>query len=550
MAVCARISIELQPEGRADRRARRRGRPDPGHHAARRREPPIAILAYTDSLPVRTLVYPLADLQPRVPGDAAGRRRTTPRRVHRPAVRHLPRAAGRGDRADRRSRREASEEARTKDRRSRRDEPTRAADARAGAERRSLYEQIRRAGRRARLRDLLGAALRAQPAADDSYRRAALEFGQALRELEEDRRAGGRRTSSAKRTCGGGSTRRSPAGVQAGADRRRRRRVSRAGARAANIPAMTDEELASLRAAVEQADADAVFVLQAVVAVGLRRRQPRAGVFRAALGGAAIGRGCTNCRCRYLVARRPAPARGGHASLDGGGDRRRAAGANAVGAEGRPGADARATCATRPSRCIGHGELSTINEALAHVDVGTAIGELPEGRQPDVDPGATSSASWRGSSWRSIKHDGQAGTDARPAREPPRQDRGGGVSRPAPLVVLPPPARAGDRLRQAVGHAAAVDDVGREVAPAVEPESEIALVEAVLLGETVELATAYKFKTHLESCDVDRRRGADGPRRLPVRPDEVDGPGPAAACRNWPPSARDFAGDRPRGHGS
>ncbi len=32
------------------------------------------------------------------------------------------------------------------------------------------------------------------------------------------------------------------------------------------------------------------------------------------------------------------------------------------------------------------------------------------------------------------------------------------------------------------------------------PESEIALVEAVLLGETVELATAYKFKTRLEKC--------------------------------------------------
>ena len=32
------------------------------------------------------------------------------------------------------------------------------------------------------------------------------------------------------------------------------------------------------------------------------------------------------------------------------------------------------------------------------------------------------------------------------------------------------------------------------------PESEIELVEAVLLGETVELATAYKFKSRLEAC--------------------------------------------------
>jgi hypothetical protein len=33
------------------------------------------------------------------------------------------------------------------------------------------------------------------------------------------------------------------------------------------------------------------------------------------------------------------------------------------------------------------------------------------------------------------------------------------------------------------------------------PESEIQLIEAVLLGETVELATGYKFKTILEGCD-------------------------------------------------
>jgi hypothetical protein len=34
------------------------------------------------------------------------------------------------------------------------------------------------------------------------------------------------------------------------------------------------------------------------------------------------------------------------------------------------------------------------------------------------------------------------------------------------------------------------------------PESEIQLIESVLLGETVELATGYKFKTILESCEL------------------------------------------------
>ena len=63
------------------------------------------------------------------------------------------------------------------------------------------------------------------------------------------------------------------------------------------FPAMTDDELASLPQALEQAHADAVFVLQALVAIGLRRRQPRAGLFRAALGGARTSAASTTCRC-------------------------------------------------------------------------------------------------------------------------------------------------------------------------------------------------------------------------------------------------------------
>ena len=52
---------------------------------------------------------------------------------------------------------------------------------------------------------------------------------------------------------------------------------------------------------------------------------------------------------------------------------------HAVGLARRPGAHARRSARRRRSRCIGHGELSTVKEALARVDVGTAIGELPKG---------------------------------------------------------------------------------------------------------------------------------------------------------------------------
>jgi hypothetical protein len=54
--------------------------------------------------------------------------------------------------------------------------------------------------------------------------------------------------------------------------------------------------------------------------------------------------------------------------------------------------------------------------------------------------------------------------------------------------------------RAAVGH------LGGEVARAVDARGEISLVEAVLLGETVELAAAYKFKTLLRSAPRWTRR--------------------------------------------
>ena len=63
----------------------------------------------------------------------------------------------------------------------------------------------------------------------------------------------------------------------------------------------------------------------------------------------------------------------------------------------------------------------------------------------------------------------------------------------------------------------------------------------MLLGETVELATAYKFKTHLENV---RRRSPrpprDGPRRLPVRADDSRWTWPGSGCRNWRPASTDL----------
>ena len=150
---------------------------------------------------------------------------------------------------------------------------------------------------------------------------------------------------------------------------------------------------------------------------------------------------------------------------------------------------------------LGHGELSTVKDALAHVDVGTAIGELPKGvSQTSIQSGLRARA---GPPQAGKVHaptvKQELELDLRENRR--RQERGGGLSRPEPLLVLSSAARAG---RLASPQPVATRQQSATWAEKWHlqwtPESEIALVEAVLLGETVELATAYKFKTQLESC--------------------------------------------------
>ena len=81
---------------------------------------------------------------------------------------------------------------------------------------------------------------------DDSYRPAAFEFGRALRDWKRTRRGGGPRTSSARRTCAAASREAIADGVKP------EQIVAVVGAFHApvlsgDLPAMTDDELASLR---------------------------------------------------------------------------------------------------------------------------------------------------------------------------------------------------------------------------------------------------------------------------------------------------------------
>ena len=148
---------------------------------------------------------------------------------------------------------------------------------------------------------------------------------------------------------------------------------------------------------------------------------------------------------------------------------------------------------------LGQGEPVTVREALARVEIGTAIGQLP-----------------RGVSQTSI----QADFDRELERLKLEKYRTG-VQQELDLDlrenrrVKSEEAAFLDLHRSSFFHRLHVLGVSfAQPAPTRQqsatwaekwllqwtPESEIQLVEAVLLGETVELATAYKFKSQLEAC--------------------------------------------------
>lgn len=146
---------------------------------------------------------------------------------------------------------------------------------------------------------------------------------------------------------------------------------------------------------------------------------------------------------------------------------------------------------------VGHGEKSTVAEALQHVNVGTAIGELPKGVsrtsiQEDFDRQLNR-----------FKLDKYKKTVVEELTLDLRENRHAKTTEAAFLDL----GRSTflHRLRVLGVDFGKAMPTGQQQATWAEkwklqwqPECEIALVEAVLLGETVELATAYKFKQLLE----------------------------------------------------
>ncbi|MCA9040350.1 MAG: hypothetical protein KDA65_08395, partial [Planctomycetaceae bacterium] len=148
---------------------------------------------------------------------------------------------------------------------------------------------------------------------------------------------------------------------------------------------------------------------------------------------------------------------------------------------------------------IGHGQLSVVNESLARVDVGTSIGTLPRGVsktsiQDDFDRELERLKLTKYRS--SIRQD--LNLDLRENRRVKSQE-----------------AAYLDLNRSYFLHRLRVLDIDFATSVATyqrstnwaenwqvqwSPECEIRLVEAVLMGETIELATAYQFKNRLDQC--------------------------------------------------
>jgi hypothetical protein len=148
---------------------------------------------------------------------------------------------------------------------------------------------------------------------------------------------------------------------------------------------------------------------------------------------------------------------------------------------------------------IGHGEALVVRDALAEIDIGSAIGELPKGVsqtsiQADFDREMAR-----------LKLEKYRTTIPQDVKLDLRENRRVASEEAAYLDLHR--SSFFHRLRMLGVQFAMVISTGQQSATWAEqwklqwtPESEIALVEAVLLGETVELATSFQFKTQLESC--------------------------------------------------
>jgi hypothetical protein len=486
------------------------------HMTAKGARPPIAILAYTDSVPVRTLVYPLARYSPEyqallwaqendarvefidLPSDIfLGLQDLEVERFERERRRARDSEPGdeKGDGEKPGDEKGDSEKPENGDRRpGAADDVGDSADAAKPERGRDIYEQVaERAGEPNY--DTYWERRFEHNLSEDSYRPAAFELGQALREREDPP------LWRAENLVREAYMRRRIEGVLAEGVAPERV-VAVVGAFHAPVlhgghPAMTDAELASLRRRSSKLTLMpySYFKLSSQSGYGAGNRAP---AYFELLWECLQDGDLNDLAGRYLaLVARHIRGKGTHRSTAEVIEGVRLARTMSALHDGL--APTLRDLRDAAVVLIGHGELAGIREAVTEVEIGDAVGLLPKGVsqtsiQSDFDrelvrlklekyrTGAKQDLSLDLRENRHVKSAEAAFLD---------------LNRSSFFHRL--------RLLE-IGFAKPVA-AGQQGANWAErwqlqwtPESEISLVEAVLLGETVELATGYKFKTLLEGC--------------------------------------------------
>lgn len=456
--------------------------------------PPIAILAYTQALPVRTLVYPIAKYSPEYQALVwAAENKATAEFIDLPSDIFLAlqdvaqRPAPPMDEASSSNEPVPEPQAQPK------------GEAPAAPEpfvcRRSLYEQFAEQAGETSYETYWERRFE-HNRSDESYRRAALEFGRGLRELEED----------APRNVAENLVR------EAFMRRRIQETIARGvpadkivavvGAYHAPVlthdqPVMSDAELAGLarRESKLTLMPYSYFKLSSQSGYGAGNHAP---AYFQLLWDALENNDLHQLPARYLsLVARYQRDHGTHRSTAEVIEGVRLACTLSAMKDGT--APTLADLQDAAITLIGHGERSAIQDALARVEVGTEIGQLPKGVSKTSIQDDFARETER------LKLEKYLTTVKQELALDLRENRRAKTTEAAFLDL----ERSSflHRLRVLEIPFAIPAKTGQQSTTWAEkwnvqwsPEAEISLVEAVLLGETVELATAYKFKTQLEKC--------------------------------------------------
>ncbi|HEX8339808.1 MAG TPA: DUF5682 family protein [Tepidisphaeraceae bacterium] len=450
-------------------------------------KPPIALLAYTDSLPVRTLVYPMARYSPEFQAmcwadehDAAAEFIDLPSDVFL-ALQDIEQEL-----RDLRRRSPTAKESPA-------DEASPAATP--GERAINLYDRYARSAGEVDYETYWERNFE-HNVDDDSYRLAAHAFGQSVRELEEA--APRWRAENLVREAY--MRRRIEAAISAGHAPEKIAAVVgafHAPVMSGDFPAMTDDELASLRRRASKFTLMpySYFKLSTQSGYGAGNHAP---AYFELLWESLERDDLAGLPARYLsLVARHLRESGTHRSTAEVIEGVRLANTLSALKDGLAPTlvDLRDAAVT----LIGHGELSTVKDAIARVEVGTAIGSLPQG---------VSRTSIQADFERELVRLKLEKYKTAVKQELPLDLRENRQAKSPDAAFL-------DLNRSSFFHRLRVLGVGF-VAPlrntqqsgtwaekwALQwsPESEIQLIEAVLLGETVELATGYKFKATLDAC--------------------------------------------------